>query len=237
MKSIKETILEKIKNEKLEQRPKLYFTLKIVLLAVLSLAILAITIFIFNFIFFSIRLNSQDELLGFGPRGVLAFLWFFPWSWFILDLIFIAFLQSLLRKFQFGYRVPVVYLLGGLILVTLLVAYVFDRGSHLNERILIRAEGHHLPPPFEMVYHGARRPVSPRNGICRCTVVDIFQNQMVVADNRFGTTTLFNVILPENNPRATSTSLQKGDTVFIAGELKDGVIQAFGVKKVQDIDR
>jgi hypothetical protein len=233
MKSIKETILEKIKEDKLSQKPRLYFTLKVVLLVLVSLAILVISIFILNFILFSIRINSQDELLGFGPRGVMAFLRFFPWAWFILDLIFIAFLQKLIRKFKFGYRVPVLYLLVGIFGATVVLGFVVDRTTDVNDRMLRRADGHRMPSSFDRFYRGARHPVAPGNGVCVCTIVDLFENKMLVADNRFGTTTLLSVTLPMHDSHATSTNLRKGDTVFIAGELKDGMIQAFGVKKLK----
>ncbi len=57
---------------------------------------------------------------------------------------------------------------------------------------------------------------------------------MVVADNRFGTTTLLSVILPADDPHATTTTLQKGDTVFIAGDIRDGIMYAFGIHKISN---
>ncbi len=222
MKTIKEKILEQIQSEKLEMRPQFYFTLKVAALIILALAILAISVFIFNFILFSLRINGQEELLHFGPRGFSAFLHFFPWSWLLLDLIFIGFLGHLIRRFKFGYKVPALYLGGAIVLLTLLVGFTFDRGTRVNDRVFVRA-----------VHH----PIPPREGICKCTVIDVDGNKMIVIDNRFGTTTRFSVILPFDVPYATTSRIQKGDVVFIAGDLRDDVIHAFGVKKLIRRDR
>jgi len=65
-----------------------------------------------------------------------------------------------------------------------------------------------------------------------CTITAIAGNTLTVADARSGTTTDLKVILPPDDPRATTTSLKVGDTVFIAGDADDGEIHAFGVRKV-----
>lgn len=46
-------------------------------------------------------------------------------------------------------------------------------------------------------------------------------------------TSTITIVLPEHNERATSSSLKVGDEVFIAGDLDDGVITAYGVRKIR----
>ncbi len=221
-------------------RPRLYFTVKLVILAVIALAVLLISIFIFNFILFSIRLNSHDVFLGFGPRGFLTFLYFFPWSWLIVDLILIGGLEWLLRRFRFGYKIPILYLLAGILFATVALGFVFDRGTDWNDRMLRRAELHHPPLPFnfhaeemfEGVYRQARRPLPPRSGICKCIIVSIEKNVLTAQDTRTGTTTVLTIVLPLNDPHATTTSLEVGDIVFIAGDRENDSIRAFGVRKM-----
>ncbi len=229
-KNMRDRILEKIESRELSMRPKIYFTLKIAALVVVALATLIISIFIFNFILFSIRINSHDSLLSFGPRGITTFIFFFPWWLLLFDIALVALLEWLVRSFRFGYRVPILYLLLGILALTTLTALALDRGTDLNDRLLVRADHHELFFADEF-YEGARRPM-PGSGVCICTITGIEGSTLTVADSRSGTTTSLTVLLPANDPRATTSELLVGDTVFIAGDVDDGVIRAFGVRKL-----
>ena len=230
--SLRDSIVAKIGAEKITMRPRVYFTIRIAAAAVLSILVLLVSVFIFNFILFSIRINSHDAFLSFGPRGIEAFLRFFPWPLLLLDIVLIALLDRIVRTFKFGYRSPVVYLVGGILLITLLAGLVLDRATPFNDQLMTRAEGdHHLPPLFEELYRDVRRP--PHDGICRCTIMEIGTSTLTVEDHHHGATSTFTVILPDNDPHATSTGLKVGDVVMVAGDKDEGVIRAFGVRKAE----
>jgi hypothetical protein len=227
---IADAILRRIREGELTQRPRLYFALHVAAAVVVSLIVLVLSVFIFNFILFSIRINSHDSLLGFGPRGFETFIYIFPWVLFFVDIALIFALEALVRRFRFAYKIPVLYLLAAIFFATLAMAFVIDSGTNVDDRMLSRADRNELPlvgPVFEQ----ARRPM-PGSGVCLCTITAISGNTITVADTRSGTTTMLLVILPANDPRATTTSLQVGDTIFIAGDESQGMIHAFGVRKV-----
>ncbi len=228
--SLKDSILSKIKTEQISMRPRLYFTLQVAAVAVVAVIVLLLSIFIFNFILFSIRINSHEAFLSFGPRGIQGFLIFFPWVALMLDVAMIVMLEWLIRKFRFGYRVPMLYLVGIIVVLTIAAGFGLDRGTYLNDRLLDRAEHEGLPPPLAGLYHGARR--APHDGICRCTVTAINGSVLTVADFRGGATSTYTVMLPDDDLRATSSGLKIGDVVFVAGDKDDAdVIRAFGVRK------
>ena len=77
MDKLQEKILNKIRQGDVVMRPRLYFTLRAVALVFVALAVLVLSIFICNFIFFTIRLNGHESLLA-RPGGLLLFLRFFP---------------------------------------------------------------------------------------------------------------------------------------------------------------
>lgn len=226
---IKDYILRKINTKELSMRPKLFFTLKIVAVAMLAALVLLVSIFILNFILFSIRINSHDALLGFGPRGWSAFAHFFPWPLLILDIIFVTLLGFLLRKFRFGYKTPVLYLLVALLGGSAVLGFVVDRGTGMNERFLRNSDERKGPPPFGDIYGHARRPLPPGSGLFSGVIESIDGRTLFVKDAR--STTTLKVILQENNTRATTTGLAVGDMVFGAGEMKEGVMEAYGVRK------
>jgi hypothetical protein len=228
---LKDRILRDIQAGKVSMRPKLYFSLKIAALVMVAFAVVCISIFILNFILFSLRIGSQAMLLGFGPRGFLLFLSFFPWGLLLIDLVLLIVLESLLRRFQFGYRTPTLYLLLGLLALTFSVGFALDKGTGFNDEMLTRARDRHLPPPVGGFYQGAVPPSS--KGLCRrCVITDINGSEIFVTDSRTGSTTI-RVILPPNDPRATTSELKIGDRVFIAGDEDDGVIRAFGLRKME----
>lgn len=228
--SIADTILRKIREGELSQRSRLYFALHVAAVVLVALVVLVLSVLIFNFISFSVRINNHDSLLGFGPRGFETFFFIFPWALFFIDIALVFVLESLLRRFRFAYKIPVLYLLAGLIVVTAACALFIDRGTNVNDRLLHRADRHELPF-FDVVFEQARRPM-PGSGVCVCTITAIEGNTLKVADPRSGSTTDLTVLLPQDDPRATTTSLQVGDTVMIAGDVDQGVIRAFGVRKV-----
>lgn len=151
---LKDRILEEIRHGKVAMRPRAYFVLQVSALAVVALAALVTSVFIFNFIVFSLRVNHEDLLLGLGPRGWGAFIAFFPWTLLVLDIMLVLALEFLVRKFSWGYKVPMLYLLGGLLVLTILAGVVLDRGTPLNDRLWRGHRG--LPPPFGQIYRGAR---------------------------------------------------------------------------------
>ncbi len=226
---IKERILQDIKSGELEMRPKFYFTLKVATLIFVAFAIVVISVFILNFILFSIRINSHEALLSFGPRGWGAFLHFFPWAMLLVDIGLVAGLVGLMRQFKIGYKIPVLNLLAGLFIITVFAGFALDRGTAFNDRIYER-EGRGLPPPIGEMYRKAHHEMPVGSGICLCTVLEISGNTLTVQDTRNGTSTL-TIVLPMNDIHATTTNLNVGDMVLIAGDEDDGIIQAFGIKK------
>jgi hypothetical protein len=228
---MRDSLLKKIEAHEVSMRPKIYYSLQVAALVLLALAVLVVSIFVFNYILFTIRISNQDSFLGFGPRGIWAFIYLFPWWLLLVDVTLVYLLERVLRQFKFGYRSPVLYLLLGLFVVTGSTAFALDRGTTFNDRILIHAEHHGLPPPFGMVYTYVRHPLPPDSNFCTCVIEDINGNILFLRDANGSTT--FTAKLPLNDPRATTTFLREGDTIFIAGDLDDGAIRAFGIRKIQ----
>jgi hypothetical protein len=149
---------------------------------------------------------------------------------FLADVFLVALLERLLRQFRFGYKVPVLYLLIGLFALTIASAFALDRGTGLNDRLLHRADRNELyfaGPVFE----AARRPM-PGSGVCKCSILEVNGNVLIVEDARRMPSVPLTVILPPDSPRATTTGLESGDVVFIAGDVDGSTIRAFGVRKL-----
>lgn len=225
--NIQDNVLQKIRMNELTMRPRFYFTLKLIAFIVVAFLTTLVSIFIFSFILFSIRASSQLTLLGFGARGWYLFFLMFPWPLLFLDVVLIAVLELLLRQFRFGYKKSIVYLLLGLLVIVFALGFALDRGVHIHEGFLERADHQHLPV-FGSFYKGIHRPPPHNEGICRCVVTHINGSTLTaVDDDPSGTTTEVRIMLP--NTQATS-SIKIGDRIFVVGQLEDGEIHAFGIR-------
>lgn len=229
-KSLKEKVLDKIRASEIQMHSRTYFILRLVSVTALIVAILAVSIFIFNFIAFSIRLNHHDVLLGFGPSGYLLFLQFFPWGLVLIDVGLVAVLQILIRRFEFGYRIPVLRLIAAILVVALVAGFALD-ATKVNEHFLHDADDEHLPAPFGPMYAGARRSPPPQGPVHKAVVTAITVNTLIVKDLTMASS-VYTIVLPTNDSRATTSMLQVGDTIFFAGHFENGVFHAFGLRSV-----
>lgn len=232
--NIKEKVLEKISANEVTMRSKNYFIFKAAALIALGIAVLTISVFVCDFILFSLRINGHYSLLGFGSRGMWMFITFFPWGLLFFDGVLVFLLERLLRQFRFGYRTPVLLLLFALLIVILSIGFFIDRGTALNNQLLLRARGHQLIAPLDKYYERAGHP-SLQEGVCRCVVTGVYNESITAYDMSLGTTTIFTITIPQN-VNATAT-LNVGDVVYIAGDKDEHGFRAFGVQKLDEIPR
>ncbi len=226
--NLKNQILEKIRTKRVSMRPKIFFTLHVGALIVVGFCVLALSVFLFNYISFIVRLNSHDALLGFGPRGIELFLQVFPWPLLLLDLALVVLLEWLLRHFKFGYRRPALLLFAGLLLSSLIVGSFLDRGLRFNDNFLRRADRGMLPPPLGAFYEYARRPPGPEE--YRGTITAINGTQLTVQLD--STTTTITIEAPPEHG-----DIAVGQRIFIFGHFGTSSIQAFGIRGLpQDRD-
>lgn len=157
MTTLKEKLLHKIDSHELRMKPKRYFVMRLVALAIVAGLVLAVTVFLFNFIFFSMRVSGHAQLFRYGGAGFFVFLKLFPWLLFATDILLVILLEKLLRRFRFAYRQPVLYLFLALFAFGIAAGLFLDRISDVNERLLNHADRDELPGLINNLYRGARR--------------------------------------------------------------------------------
>jgi hypothetical protein len=231
--SASQKVLAKIQAHELTMRPKLHFTLKSLALALVAIVILILSVSIGSFILFTIRASHQAALLGFGVSGYVLFFRFFPWTLLTLDILSIITLQWMLRKFRFGYKSPLLYLLLSIVAVTLLVSTVVDR-SHGSDSIL-RGAHHHGIPFVGNLFDQGRRPLPRGSGVCPCTIMSV------------GTSTLTAVEYIPNEPPRTiaiilpdsiaTSSIHIGDRLLLVGREIGDTLHVFDIRPMTtDVD-
>lgn len=228
--STRERVLAKIRTGKVKAQSRAHIALSIAALIITALAILAVSALLINYIAFGLRVTQRDALLGFGPRGISAFLRLFPWPLVILDLLLVGVGEWLLRSFKFGYRIPVLYLSIGILIVVAALGVSLDRATPLNETLMMQADRHALPQPVGAVIERLRAADRPAQGVCRCVALSVGTTTITAYDSAMGTTSTYTIVLPRDS-RAT-TSVRAGDVLFVAGDTDDQVFRAYGIRVI-----
>ena len=225
---IQERVLEKIRKGEVGMRPRLYFVAQVAAVAALALVTLALSIYVLSFILFSIHESGEQFLLGFGGRGLLTLAELFPWLTLLLVVALFVALEWLLRYFKFGYSFS-------MLRIFLSIAAVAVVGSAavtltpLHAFLLDRADRGALPVfggIYESVYDSHQA-----QGVFRGVVSLISTSTFVCThddtdrDTDDGTWT----ILPPQDFNLGSLSV--GDRVYVAGELQNGTVQAYGIQQ------
>lgn len=228
----KDNVLSLIREGKVSMRPASLFKIEYLAILLLSAVVLLISIALAGYIFFALRVNGHDALLGFGTPGALAFLRVFPWGLFVLDIAFIFLLSKLIREFAFGYRRPVLGVLLVLFVGATVFAFVIDRETPLHDELMHEGEHGFLPPPVGGWYEHARGPAPHDAGIYRGIVTDItppivtMQHDDLDAD---GDEASYRVLVPKGTDAAT---VHVGDHLYVFGPSENGIIHAIGLRNL-----
>ena len=230
--TLRTAVLERIARGDVRMHSRLYFALQLAIVILLGMLILGISVFLANFISFSMRIAGHDALLGFGARGVKTFLAIFPWGWLTADIILIALGSFLIRRFPFGYRRPVLFVAGGLLILALGFGVALDRATPLNEHLLRGADDDRLVPPFNTLYQGVHTPPPHDRGIFHGIVHSVGTSTFTISHDDFDHDNddgLFLVLPPDGFSLA---NVSVGERVYIAGTPTPYGIEAYGIEEL-----
>ncbi len=235
--NIREHVKDAIASGKVTMHSSLHFVFKTVLLIGALTVILILTTAILNFILFSIHVQSHHELLGFGMLGLLAFLNHFPWTLFFIDVALVVLVIYLVRSFRFGYRFPMVYTAGILLILIILCGMFLEQASTpVNQNIMMRVDEGRLPQPLPHLMDGARTKPPYARPLCKCEVLEVRGDGVLIArDVRTGRSLTF--VFAPSDRYATTTGITPGDIVFVAGNFdgdgdEDDIVRVFGLKRL-----
>ncbi len=232
--TLREKILERINRGDARMRPRIVFTLQILFVAVLCAVALALSIFLLAFIVFILRVGGHQSLLSFGPRGLEAFVFVFPWFWFFVDVVLVLLVVLLVRRFQFGYRRPALYITLAVFLFAGAAGLILDRGTSFNDDLLRSADNDTLPSPLGDLYETAHERAPSDRGIFRGMVTAIGTSTLTLSHDDFdrdhddGTF----LVIPQTGFDFSSVGV--GDRLYVAGMLTHEAVEAYGISKIPE---
>lgn len=233
-KDLKENVLQEIRSGKLHMKPRYYFLLQVIILIAIAATIFILAALLLSFLLFSIKVSGNLFLLGFGLKGFEAFFMLFPWKTFAIFTALLIILEAVIKKFKFGYRSPLIYLIAG-ILGLIIASGIVIAFTSFHRTLFERAREHRLPVVGNYYVHVKRVP--RERGILRGTVISIDKNIFVVksddnqSDKDDAPKELYKkVVMPLDFD--VSEILRVGDKVFVAATTTRGDINAYGIKKI-----
>lgn len=230
--NIKNQILDKIKSGEVNMKPKFYFKLRLIALIVTIFLTFILSITLVSYVLFSISIGGGMSLLGFGAKGIYHFFMALPWFILLLDVLLIVFLDWLLKSFRFGYNSSVLFLfVVTLVSITALASIINSTSFHKN--LMYKAENNNLPVAGSF-YIGLRKSHG-NQGMFRGEIVSIEGTSTIyIKHNDFDiddNDKIIRIIVPINTD-ITSFPLNIGDNIFIAGDVIDDEIRAYGLHKL-----
>jgi hypothetical protein len=227
--NIKNQVFKKINNGELNMKPRAYFVAKVALLVFITSITFIVSALLVSYIIFSMHAGGNFFLLTFGPRGLYRFFLIFPWILLCSIIILIFILEWLLNKFSFGYNKPLVYLFLGTLVFLTAIGSLIDLTSFHGTLLKQTEEKKFVLPGF---YSGIRK--SNKNmGIYRGTVSSISTSTFIITHDSYDSEPDYGALVVNVPQSFTSLELIKiGDDVYVAGDLNENGLQAFGIHKI-----
>lgn len=224
-KSIRNSVLEKIKNGHTAMKPKWHFILKTVLAGIGIIIVVLLTLLVASLIIFILRDNGGWFVPAFGMRGMGRFIISIPWLLVLACIAFIGVLELLVRKYSFAYRKPFLYSIIGII-IFVIVGGVGISATNMHNRFSRLAMEKRLPfaGPIYRGFH-AWRSADVYSGI----VKEVTENGFLIENI---SNEIFRVVVTRATRFPFGSDIVVGNEIVVMGDLKDGAIRAFGIRGI-----
>lgn len=224
IRNVHNSILEKIKNGAIKQKPRWRFALMTLVIVLVFVALSFMLLYFVSFMSLVLRENLFFEALSFGPRTIFAILHTLPFLLILLVVSIFLVLHVLARHFAFAYMKPVMTTLGGGLAITLAIfamVLVMDK----NFRIARLGEGRHVPP-IDMLHAHFRKGKALQ--LVRGTIARIDREGCDILGEE-GSVTYVHVT---DKTRINQASYATGTQVVVLAERVEDSLYAAGIRKI-----
>jgi len=226
-KNLKQAVLDAIKKDGVKMRPRWHFLLLAILTATGALILLLTLVYLFSLVVFFLHQNGTWFAPSFGMRGWFDLLRGIPIYLLLLLAVFAIVLDTLVRRYSFGYRRPLLTSLGAIVAVVFIGGFAVAHTS-LHHALDFQARHGHLPPPLGMWYGHHRAP--PGDVYRGVIVASTTYGFMIALDDDGGTST---VIITPQTRLPFGADFSPGDTLIIVGDdMGTDTVRAFGIREI-----
>lgn len=224
-KSLREEVLQSIKNGRIKMRPKWQFVLETLLFISGAALLLFATVYLFGFVIFSLRQTGAWFGPGYGSRGWFAFFNAMPWLLIFLSVIFIAALEIFIKHRTLAYRTPLIFSVLAIVLLALIGGGLT---ADLHRDPFYSARENRLPFAGGMY---RRYGMPPLKDVRRGVVVATTTNGFEFSEMRGQTST---ILLSKDTRLSPNCRIEPGQALVVFGEEMPDGIRAFGIREAEE---
>jgi hypothetical protein len=227
-KPLEEQVLEAIKSGRVKMTPKWHFALNAGLLLTGALVVLLTLLYLSSSIIFMMRQSGVWFLPNFGFKGWSAFFSHLPWLMLFLLIVFIIFLEILIRHYSFTYRRPLLYSFLAVIFLAAIGGFLAER-THFHNGLSRFTQEKEVPlfnrfyrdfsrPRFEDVHQGRISQIIPEGFLLKDINGDILT-----------------VIVPTGTNPFIKRQLTEDESIMVFGQLRGNIIRADGIREAEEM--
>lgn len=221
-----EQVIAAIKSGNVKMRPKWYFRLQNVLIAVAIVIIMLIAVFFASFVIFVLHERAGWLVPLFGLAGWYSLFNALPLVLVVLSLFFIGVLAFLMKKYPIGNQWPLLYSFLAMLFIVVAASFVFIQTSLYNELFGTAV-------PQDMPFFGAYYPgvgVLESDDIHRGEITAISGHGFTLRD-ALGKASPVLIGSASNIPAGITFKI--GDMVVVFGDVSPtGTVVAAGVEEL-----
>jgi len=225
--SISDKVLNQIKGNQVKMRPKIYFVLKTLSIVLGIFIVVLFALYLVSFVVFALKASGAWYLSGFGFSGFKASIVLIPWLLILVAIILIVILETLVKRFSFSYRQPILYSVLGIIIFVFLGSFAIGK-TGLHPNLFQKAKEGRLPVA-EKFYRGFG--MEKFQNVHKGVVSELTDNGFII--KTYNDEVLV-VIITDKTRFLFEDDIKIDDIVLILGERDNHVITADGVRKIND---
>jgi len=221
--------MEAIRKGRVHMRPRWHFLL-LSALAIVGILILSFTLlYVSSLAVFLLRDSGAWFAPSLGARGWWVFVRSLPWILILLIVLFVVVLETLVRRYAFIYRKPLLTSVLGILALVFLGGFAIAL-TPLPRQMEDSARRGELPPPLNMMYGDPVRMPPPGDSYHGEIAAMMPGGFVIIDQDGDGTTT---VLLTPRTRLPYGADFSVGERVIVIGDaVASGTVQAFGVQEI-----
>lgn len=226
---ISEEIIGKIKRGEIKMLSKNYLLMKSAIFGIVSLFVVMTAAFFLVLVFYILKINGFINMSCFGLKGIRDMILSLPILLFALAILFVIAAAMFLHEYPATYRRPLIYSVGGLLVIFSAGLLVFTEAVSLRRAVYNEIETGEIP--LVSSFFDYIKEVNPRN-VYKGRVVKVYANSITF--NAENEEEILRAAFGPQTSIYADEPIKAGDYVIIHGRKNGNTIGVFVVEKIEE---
>lgn len=229
-KSLKDQVLTAIETGQVKMKPKSYFVLKGLLMAIGTAIVFLALLYSLSLVIFILKQTGAGYAPGFGAPGFKQLFFSLPWLLILLSFGFIVILEIFVNRYEFTHKKPLIYTATVVIIFVILGSYA-AHSMALHSMLMEKAYKNQVPFAGAFYKNCCQKPHGPA---FVGQIVEFTEYGYLTQDTRGD---LIKVSVTPKTIFPFGKDLMLNDIIVVLGEPQGNFIQALGIKELPALPR